>query len=805
MSSSALPVDQPLDDQPRGVAGITPPKFATAWRGYDPAGVDAHVRELAEKVEQLQRSEARWRERAEQAERQAELLESPDEHRLIELLGEETARVLDAARQAASDIRRKAEEAAARLISEANDQAHQRRAEGEAEALEARKRLLAEAEDMRQAAADELEKRRAEAGELVSQMHREAQAACDSLRQQGEQDLENAMTEADALRSAAREDARRLVAEAQTLRERTLRDLVRRRRLAREQLERLNAARERLLAAYEVVRRTVDEATTELRVALPEAKAAGDTAMRRAREEPEPTVEELEAQVTMAKMVGLLGEADHSVPAVDRDDVVPSGPGDGVAAPEDLAPGTDLEPHDRQPGHPTGNGAELGYPKHAVEVLPDAAEAGSSGDGRPEASSFEDHVTKDHVSGDDLSRDDLRVDDADTSNGAATSVEPESDASDERAALEPAIAAEAAEEDIPDEPADDEPEHDDSTAPGPTAGEEAPDLAATEPQPDTNGGAPRRQTPQDDELHDLFARLKANRTQSADATIAGDSASAPESSAPELDDDGTEVAEVVPIGAHAEAVDHPQDRRGASEDVAPLGTSPEDERLMRQRDETVESLERALARRLKRVLADEQNGVLDLVRRRRSPTLDELLTHAEAHADRYADAAVDELQAAAFWGAAAVGGQPGESSDALADDLGRAMTEPLRERVSRSLDETDGDLDELTERLRALYREWKGQRVGETVRHYVAAAYARGVFDAVPDDALVRWVVDRSAPVCPDADDNALAGPLPKGEPFPTGHSCPPAHPGCRCVVVPVSIATGGNRGSRSASVGADR
>ena len=133
------------------------------------------------------------------------------------------------------------------------------------------------------------------------------------------------------------------------------------------------------------------------------------------------------------------------------------------------------------------------------------------------------------------------------------------------------------------------------------------------------------------------------------------------------------------------------------------------------------------------------------------------------------------------------------------------MIEPLRERVSRSLDETEGDLDELTERLRALYREWKGQRVTDTVSHYVAAAYARGVFDAVPTSALVRWVVDRSAPVCPDADDNALAGPLPKGEAFPTGHSCPPAHPGCRCIIVPVSIAAGSSRKSGSAPVVADR
>jgi len=37
---------------------------------------------------------------------------------------------------------------------------------------------------------------------------------------------------------------------------------------------------------------------------------------------------------------------------------------------------------------------------------------------------------------------------------------------------------------------------------------------------------------------------------------------------------------------------------------------------------------------------------------------------------------------------------------------------------------------------------------------------------------------------CPDADDNALE-PTVKGQRFPTGQAYPPAHPGCRCLVVP--------------------
>ena len=49
----------------------------------------------------------------------------------------------------------------------------------------------------------------------------------------------------------------------------------------------------------------------------------------------------------------------------------------------------------------------------------------------------------------------------------------------------------------------------------------------------------------------------------------------------------------------------------------------------------------------------------------------------------------------------------------------------------------------------------------------------------------MRWVVDDVDGPCPDCDDDALAGLLPKGEEFPTGQTYPPAHSGCRCLLVP--------------------
>jgi hypothetical protein len=68
-------------------------------------------------------------------------------------------------------------------------------------------------------------------------------------------------------------------------------------------------------------------------------------------------------------------------------------------------------------------------------------------------------------------------------------------------------------------------------------------------------------------------------------------------------------------------------------------------------------------------------------------------------------------------------------------------------------------------------------------RHHAHTALCRGLFAASPDGIAFRWVVDDDGP-CPDCDDNALAGPVPKGRAFPTGQPHPPAHIGCRCLVL---------------------
>jgi hypothetical protein len=284
-------------------------------------------------------------------------------------------------------------------------------------------------------------------------------------------------------------------------------------------------------------------------------------------------------------------------------------------------------------------------------------------------------------------------------------------------------------------------------------------------------------------VDELFARIRAERADRAEA--------------PETTPRPAPEAGAVAVAVRPEPADAAAPLVGA-EAGADDGTVPADPvaATLQGRDAVLAGVERELGRRLKRALADEQNEVLDMLRRGGTIEFDVVVPAVDEHADRYAIAAQPDLDAAAAHGAvltapADAGGAGVPSCDEMAGELGRSLVEPLRVRIRRSFDDCDGDLEEVTERLRALYREWKGQHIGEAVRHYAAAAYSQGAYRAAPAGLKFRWLVDPSCEACPDCDDNALAGALAKDEAYPTGNRCAPAHTDCRCLVVPVTVLEG--------------
>ena len=745
--------------------------FAVARRGYEQQEVRGFLHEVSSRLEQMSRTETELRERAERAEARLSMAEKPDEAAMLEVLGEETTRVLTSAREAAGEIRTKAEEAAARVIADATAEATELRTQATSEAEATRAAAAQESETLLEQARTELTRRQAEAAELVEHILAEAEADAEGRRREVQAELAHARQEADALREAGRQEGRAMVAEAQAVRERVLRDLASRRKRARQQVEKLNAGRERLLEAYDVVRRTVDEATSELNTALVDARIAADAAARRIDDEPEPTLEQLDEEVANAGLVDLpiaevegphdggppaeaeapAGSAEPGddedgegpgpfsgeVPAVVAAEPVPEPPPADSAIPAPRA-GQDRRSRKRRkkgfPGLPAGELEVLQPPsaEERVTLLPDpaaeqvevdeppASEAPATGDDDVSEETTDPETAAEPVEPDEAEADASETVPSDTDEAAADEVEPET-------AAGPVEADEA-----------EAPEADAGTAEVGAAPEPSPD----EPAANTTDA--------------LFARLRGGgaEAEDADADHAADIGNPAETTpeAPsEPEADGEVTASAVPFTSRAEA-------------VAPV--------------------EKDLARRLKRALADEQNEVLDLLRRVKPSGVDDVLPPVEEHAARWALAAAEPLAAAAAAGASWSGGAPSTVED-LADELARTLTTPLRERIERSFSASDGNLDEVTDRVRALYREWKGQRLAETTEHFVASSYARGVFDGIADGAMVRWVVDPAAGSCPDCGDNVLAGAIAKGEEFPTGTPWAPCHPGCHCLVLP--------------------
>lgn len=214
-----------------------------------------------------------------------------------------------------------------------------------------------------------------------------------------------------------------------------------------------------------------------------------------------------------------------------------------------------------------------------------------------------------------------------------------------------------------------------------------------------------------------------------------------------------------------------------------------------RRDAQLAPLVAAGSRNLKRVLADEQNDVLLLLRGREAVrSLAKVLPTAEAHIQRYADAITDEVMNAAAAGAASIDDAPadekraaltGESAFAPAiEALAVAVVGPLRDRLDRAIAAADGDNGELVSLTRTVYREWKTRRIDEHIDHVMRVAFGRGAFAALRAGTPVCWAVDPGGPACPDAEDNALAGAVGAGDPFPTEHTSAPAHEGCRCMLL---------------------
>lgn len=214
-----------------------------------------------------------------------------------------------------------------------------------------------------------------------------------------------------------------------------------------------------------------------------------------------------------------------------------------------------------------------------------------------------------------------------------------------------------------------------------------------------------------------------------------------------------------------------------------------------ERNEELSPVVVAMARKLKRVLADEQNTVLGHVRAKRSSLdIDAVLGTEAEHSARYAAAIVEDTMAAASAGAKSMKAAGGSSrrvtQKAIAAHAVSALTAGLvagfREDARIAIGEAEGDRDVLLGLIRDVYRSWKSERIDSHVDDIACSSYSHGAYLALEPGSRITWMAEPDTNCCSECEDNSLGGSVVRGDDFPTGHSHPPAHAGCRCLVCPI-------------------
>jgi DivIVA domain-containing protein len=295
-------------------------------------------------------------------------------------------------------------------------------------------------------------------------------------------------------------------------------------------------------------------------------------------------------------------------------------------------------------------------------------------------------------------------------------------------------------------------------------------------------GEPDGETAGDDsKVEELFARIREGRVvEPAEPAVAETVTS--ERASPETRDETETETET---------------RSGVL--VTDVGT--EAERLATQRDDLLDPIIARMARRLKRAMQDDQNMLLHRLRSDSGEYRQELLSSEDEQRRGLVEGSVDFLGDAFDAGEAFARGQLGTDGDAAPDateinrsavgtgaqELADTVVTLLRRRLLEDEVEGPGPTEEeAAELVSAAYREWRGERIERLVGDHVIGAFSSGV-RAASGKVPLRWIAAGPDEACADCDDNALAEAAADGERFPTGHLHPPAHVGCRCLVVPTT------------------
>ena len=532
-----------------------------------------------------------------------------------------------------------------------------------------------------------------------------AQERVDRAEAESDEIIGKARTAAAAIVEQGRDEGKEMVVEARNVRARILADLASKRQTHRAEVEQLRAIRDRLLEAIAICRQGLDDWVAELVQAGPQAAAAAERAGLRIAAEPEPTVGQIEAEIRAAHLAGLPldsrseGTEPDDAASAEGDDV---GPGEApepgaVSADADYASGTELGDLDS-----LEDLDELDESNAYVEIVGyDDSSTGSTAAAAVGLYDVEAESDSDH----------------DTAPGPQEAQPPE---------LEDVLAVAVEETSEPEsDPAITTASHADvifarlrsiasRPAAEPSAGSEAPEPAhasAGEPSVgEPSAGEPLVGEPSAGEplVGEPSAGEPLVGEPSAGEPLVGEP-SVEESSAGEPSVEESSAGEPSVEAADGEAPD-------VETETADAETPDPDDLMSAARAVAVGGI----ARRLKRLVVDEQGELLDSIRRSGSRALRGAIG---ADTEAYRRAAREPLQDFA------------SDIDVSIDDVDlkaagvaivSVLVEPVHARLSDLMEETD-DADELSSAVRSVYRESRSRRAEAAAEAAFSAAWPEPV------------------------------------------------------------------------------
>ena len=699
----AITFSRPDPSSPGAVGSA---QFNIARRGYDQGEVRDFLRMVSAELARLQERE-RFLE-SEMRAMQTRGLSDPgvlDEATVTTLLGEETARVLSVAREAAQQMRMRAAETAERLVREATSEVARLREEAEIEN----------------------ERRRSDALD-------DSESEIELAKQQG----------------------REMINEARAYKEKMLTELARRRELAKQQIEQLVRDRDRLMSAFERARLAANDVMGDL---TEFDEAAGD--------------------LKQAIPEGVVDESLHNVVLFDRekfeDDTLDN------LRPE-VAKFSDFESSQQiEQISLTTNDKELTFAAEEPFLT-------SSTESQVESGLLQELVV--------------------TQPEVMPEIEPEIKLEDQpevelevKANLLPETKLEVKAMALPEAKLDVKPEpdeghranviqlfgrtsrrlHPSTDAPPSEVPEVKTEVIDTVKALDTNTKSEQKTAvpaPKKSNVDDLFAKLRESGASSVASSI----------------------KQAEPVQKKVVKSDVPNATTSTTSTTSTTNQTPvsvkPDPQIFTKRDEALAPIVEALSKKLKRVLADEENSVLNYLQNKKAQVaLETVLPSFDSQVQSFVEATSKDLIEAAMAGAQSLSKSLKADlrkkisnttvMQVMSKKLADAIVLPLRTRIQKCVEKSAGDTSEMSSLIRTVYREWKMQQIDKLVSDIARLAYSRGAYLVLDAGTKVCWMVDPNGPACSDAEDNSLAGTIALGENFPTGHEHPVVHSGCRCLVVP--------------------